>query len=121
MAKYFESDDNPVLGIFISYVLSEDKNLFDEENFNYLGTEIHSFLKYTLNNSKDADLLKFSVDHNTLDDSMTILAENLITGLWFCGIFPEDCKKVESDGEYVYLGKKYTLNKRKKNLKIVEL
>lgn len=121
MSKYFDSDKNPVAGIFLSYMLTENEELLDNENILYLYGEISDYLKVTVKNVKDIDYLNFDVKSDKEVDYVEIKPANLTTALWFCGIFPSDCKQVEEDGSYKYLGQKYSLNMKTKKLKIVKL
>gem|GEM_PF-6442411 len=110
MNKLFESETNPLTSILLAAMMEDGEKLLDEENIIYLYQEIY-----------DVDYLDFDIESDKEIDFIQIKAKNIVTALWFCGIFPNDNEGILDKGKYRYLGKEYSFNKRTKKLKVKTL
>jgi hypothetical protein len=118
MDKLFDSDTNPLAGIILAAMIQYGEKLLDEENILYLYSEIYEYLTIIIGNIDDINYLNFDIISDKNIDFIEIKPKNLTTALWFCGIFPKDCKRVEEREKYIHLEKEYSLNKKFNTLKI---
>ena len=121
MNKLFESETNPLTSILLAAMMEDEEKLLDEENLLYLYQEIYEYLTMRMYNSEDVNYLDFDIVSDKYVDLVRIKAKNLVTALWFCGIFPEDNERIVEKGKYRYLGKEYSFNENTKKLKVKTL
>lgn len=118
MNEVFDSNKNPLADIILSAMVMDNEKFVDNENIVFLYQEIYDYLTFVLDDEYDAELLNFDITTHNKCDYVEIKPLNLISGLWFSGIFPQEPKKVENNGNYRFRGKEYSHNKRGKKLKI---
>jgi hypothetical protein len=121
MNKLFESETNPLTSILLAAMMEDGEKLLDEENIIYLYQEIYEYLTMNITKIDDVDYLDFDIESDKEIDFIQIKAKNIVTALWFCGIFPNDNEGILDKGKYRYLGKEYSFNKRTKKLKVKTL
>lgn len=118
MVKELTTTINPLASILLSYMMKSDSDFFNGEHIADLYYDLGDYLSFILVNQKDVELLDFDIESDVTGDFVEIKPNNLITGLWFCGIFPDNGFNVEKKKEYREDNMTYTYNKRKKEIKI---
>jgi len=121
MGELFDVDTNPLADILLAAMMEDGEKLLDEENIIYLYQEIYEYLTMTITKMDDVDYLDFDIVSDKSIDFIQIKAKNMVTALWFCGIFPDDNKEIDRKGKYIYMGKQYSFSKRMKKLKVETL
>lgn len=96
---------------------SEVKKQYMQEG---IRAECFSYLNMKLNNNQYLNHFDYSLDIDKFGNKVEIVPENIITALWFIGIFPLHINVVLKENTYYYKGFKYTFNKKTKKLKMTE-
>lgn len=114
MNELFQTKDNPIAYIILEYMKEYGGDFDLKQTRDFLGKEIQDFLVYYLENKRVVEkYLKYRFITKNNCDSVEVEGGNLITALWFSGIFPENEDIVEESGEYYLEGVIYSFDKNK--------
>lgn len=100
MGKHTSYDDNPLGSVILNIMLLMDKKVKSESFKNLIRLKCFETLKDILNNPQQLVYLDFTVKFDRFGDKCEIIPENMISALWFCGVFPEDAEEVITDNKF---------------------
>jgi len=113
-----ENNDNPIKELL-------DQLLLNDYSFNSTDelreTIEHILVNYDYVNQSDIHYLDFDVEFVDGADFIRIIPHNLITALWFSGVFPKSTNTVLNKNHYKEHGTYYSFNEDEKELIINKL
>lgn len=110
---------NSLGDIFENYLILNFKN---KRVLDAIDNECLIYLNFMVNNEKELDYFDYDLNIDKEGTKIEIKANNIITALWFIGIFPEkNIKKLNEDNFYVENDVVYKYLPKSKILKIKEL
>ena len=114
MANKYEWDKNPISDFFLQNLIN-DIDISKKKNFDDIRENLSSFIEYFLEEENDIVYLDFSIKKDKFG-GFNIVANNIVTALWFSGIIPRDTNDVLNKNKFEFDNKKYTFNKKTKVL-----
>jgi len=114
MANKYEWYDNPIKDFFLQNLLN-DVDISKKKNFEAIQENLTMFIEHFLDDENDIVYLDFSIKKDKFD-GFKIIANNIITALWFSGIIPTDTNGVLKANKFAFDDKQYTFNKKTKVL-----
>lgn len=118
MAEVYRFNLNPFSDYLISAIII-GYDISDDESVNEIYSTFGEMISNYLSNKSDIRYLDFDIQNK--DDYFRVMPENILTALWFVGIFPHDSKKVIEENTFTIDDEKYTYNKRLKRLKVEDV
>lgn len=119
MGRKYEKNKNPINDLFLDLLF----NNFDFKK-KEAASELYGLMVYAIEDSlfdpDDIQYLDFLVGVEE-GNYITVVANNIITALWFCGIIPMNSDEVMQNNSFTFSGYKYTFNKKQKKLKIKKI
>lgn len=93
-----------------------------EEVLDALYNECVMFLDFTIDEDQDLEFLDYDIDVDNKGDKIEIIANNMITGLWFSGIYPSgNLEKIDNNNEYSMNGYKYKYYPNTRRFKVTKI
>ena len=114
MATTYIWDINPIQDILMKMLLSNvDISLGEEKQ------EIYNIFTYLLENflKNKNDLIYLDFDIKKRKNFYKLIPNNLLSGLWFLGYFPDNPNQIIQKNEFTFDNKKYSFNNKTKILK----
>lgn len=111
MAQLYEKDKN-LINDFIVELIQSDFD-FTDKNATFDVYEILvGFLENFLEDENDIKYLDFDIVFGADKNDIKIKANNIVCGLWFCGLIPRDSDKIYDDNMFIYNSIRYKFNKK---------
>ena len=117
MGRIYNVKENPFRD-YLFYSIKYGANISDENYFPDIISAFTFILENILENPKDAVHLDFKVTQPK-EGHFKLVALNLISALWLCGIFPRSTQQVIADNMFELDNVLYKFDKRSKKLKYV--
>lgn len=120
MGSKYEWGENPIEDFFIKSVM-DDIDISKKQNVKDIHEWLVMFYENFLPDENDVVYLDFEIKKSKFGE-FKIVANNIITALWFKGIIPYDTNAVLKANMVEFDNKKYTFNKKTKvlTIKIIE-
>jgi hypothetical protein len=96
--------------------MMSDYNFNDKNNKKDIEKALSDFIKEIVANETDVRFLDYQIKIN--DGYINIVANNIISALWFSGLNPPNPESVFESNTFVHGDKKFRFDKRKKILQI---
>lgn len=93
-----------------------DVDISDKKLKREINESLCFILENILYNEEDIIYLDFNITNK--NGHYKITGKNILTALWFSGIFPQDCESVLNNNNIIIGDKKYMFNQKTKNLTI---
>ena len=119
MASRYKWNENPINDFFLQNIMN-DVDISKKKNYDNIHDGLTTFLEYFLEEENDIVYLDFSIKKDKFG-SFNVVANNIVTALWFTGVVPRDTNDVLKKNKFVFDDVEYTFNKRSKLLKIKNL
>ena len=119
MASKYKWNENPINDFFLQNIMN-DVDISKKKNYDNIHDGLTAFLEYFLEEENDIVYLDFSIKRDKFG-SFNVVANNIVTALWFTGVIPRDTNDVLKKNKFVFDDVEYTFNKRSKLLKIKNL
>lgn len=107
---------NNYLHSFLVQLLILDYDFSNVEDIKLLIT--HFLYEKKLVDIENLLELDFKVESDDDGNYFRVVSNNMVTALWFSGIFPKNIVEVNKKNFYFYKNKKYVFNPQKKTLTI---
>ena len=118
MAIAYEWNSNPFQDLLVNMLLNDqdisDKRMKKEINAIYI-----DFLENVLNDPEDSLLLDFEIKRKK--GAYQVIGKNIISALWFSGIFYPNVDEIMETNEVILGDEKYRFNEDTCQLKITKL
>lgn len=118
MGKLYEWGYNPFQDYLFNLIV-EGADISTLDVRNKIDYVFQSIIEHNLNNKKDIIYLDFDIISD--DNAYELIPNNLICGLWFSGIIPDDVDDVLEKGYFIYGDLKYTFDEIGHKIEINEL
>lgn len=118
MAEVYKFDRNPFSDYLVSAIIM-GYDISDDESMNEIYSAFGGMISTYHGNVNELRYLDFDIVNK--DKYFRVMPKNILTALWFVGIFPRDSKKVMDENTFTIDGEKFTFNKKTKRLKIDEI
>ena len=119
MGSKYKWNENIVCDFFVKSLM-DGLDISKKDNIEEIKKYLTVFYEHILNNENDANYLDFNIKKSD-GGFYSVIANNIITALWFKNIIPNNTQRVLSENKLVYNDFKYTFNKKTKELKIQKL
>jgi len=114
MTNKYEWGENPIKDFFIQNII-DDIDISKKKNFEDIQYNLSMFIQHFLENENDVVYLNFSIKKDKFG-GFNVVANNIITALWFSGIVPRDTDSVLNKNTLVYDNLEYRFNNKTKIL-----
>ena len=109
MAKIYRYNENIFKDLMLN-ALMFDEDISSKRFRSDFQNEVLDILGYVLTDNKDIKYLDFDITND--NGYYKITAYNILTALWFNGIFPIETKEVLINNTFQYENKHYKFNKK---------
>ena len=116
MASKYKWNENPINDFFLQNIMN-DVDISKKKNYVNIHDGLTTFLEYFLEEENDIVYLDFSIKRDKFG-SFNVVANNIVTALWFTGVIPRDTNDVLKKNKFVFDDVEYTFNKKTKVLTI---
>lgn len=116
MASNYTWDENPIRDFFLQNI-QNDVDISIKKNFEDIQNNLKTFIEHFLDEENDVVYLDFTIKKDNFDN-FSVIANNIVTALWFSGIIPQDTNEVLKANKFVFDGMEYVFNKKTKVLTI---
>ena len=107
-------NESPIRDFFFQLMMLE-YDLSEEEMINSLYSTIHYMLEQMDVGTDPMEYLDFNIKKKDMN-YLKVIANNIVTALWFTGIIPLNPDSVYENNEMRYNGKLYKFNNKTKKL-----
>jgi hypothetical protein len=116
MANKYEWGLNPIKDYIVQNLI-DDIDISKKKNADEIYSNLVIFFRQILEDENDVNHLDFIIKKSKFGD-YNIIANNMVTALWFSGILPSDVNVVLNENKFILSGLEYTFNKKTKKLKL---
>jgi hypothetical protein len=120
MANLYDSQQYPLMDIILTNMMYTKNNLCDMGMKRHIYTACVSRLLTLLYDQTQVRYLDFDLKCDKSGDFVEIISNNIITALWFCGIFPYNVEDVILKNKYHLEDGYYSFSEKTKKLKFYE-
>lgn len=117
MGEVFNYDNYPLADILLNELYLINKNTDIDKLKNKVYLECVNELKYALVRPEQIIYLDFDLKIDKFGDYIEVMPNNIITGLWFCGLYPLEVEDVIESKKFDIGEGYYTFDIDRKKIK----
>lgn len=106
---------NVLTDFFVQLMLMD----YDISDYSFVESGKMHYMEYLMNNGVEPNHLKFfdfDVSRDKDGNHFKIKPDNIVSAMWICGFFPENCNLLFEENKTIFDGKIFKFNKETKSL-----
>ena len=116
MENTINFENNPLGMTVLNMMMLMNNKVNTNPTKNLIFSKCREILNEVLYNPNQINYLDFTVTFDSIGDKCVIIPNNMVTALWFCGVFPFDVEQVMRENIF-YVEEGYYIYYKNKKLK----